>query len=148
MADSETSDCPELLALKKCYNKLTLALPLDDIVPKLISQRVITIADKQEIMAQPSDAKKIQYFLDNTLIRQLSVGNTKEFDIFFNVLKQNMKGGFLAGELEKELEKARREAANNGEFQVDIAYLDAGIPTREYHCYASHIAHERLNLSW
>ena len=115
--------CPEFTALQNCYNKLILALPLDDIVPKLISQRVISISDKQQIMAHPTDSQKIEHFLE-ILRKPLSVGDTKEFDIFLKVLKQNMKGGFLAGELEKELDKAR--------FKVDMAYCDAGIPTGQH----------------
>lgn len=124
---AEEGTCPELLALEKCYNKLTMALPLDDIVPKLISQRVITISDKQQIMAHSTDSQKVEHFLD-ILSKQLSVGNTKEFDIFLKVLKQNMKGGFLAGELEKELEKAR-SASKKVDFEVDVAYRQDGIPT-------------------
>ena len=124
---AEEGTCPELTALQNCYNKLTLALPLDDIVPRLISQRVISISDKQQIMAHPTDAQKVEHFLE-ILRKPLSIGNTKEFDIFLKVLKQNMKGGFLAGELEKELEKARSEKKSTT-FEVDMAYREAGIPT-------------------
>lgn len=123
---AEEGMCPELLALNNCYSKLTMALPLDDIAPKLISQRVISISDKQEIMSHGSDSQRIGHFLD-ILSKQLSTGNTKEFDIFLKVLKQNMKGGFLAGELEKELDKAR--SVNKKAFEVDVAYRDVGIPT-------------------
>ena len=124
---AEEGTCPELTALENCYDKLTLALPLDDIVPKLISQRVISISDKQQIMAHPTDSQKIEHFLE-ILSKPLSVGSTKEFDIFLKVLKQNMKGGFLAGELEKELDKVRSEA-KKPPFEVDMAYREAGIPT-------------------
>lgn len=127
MAEEET--CPEFTALENCYSKLTMALPLDDIIPTLISQRVVTISQKQQIMAHPTDSQKIEYFLD-ILSKQLSVGNTKDFDIFLKVLKQNMKGGFLAAELEKELEKAR--SAAKVDFKVDTAYSGAGIPTGKY----------------
>ena len=122
---AEEGTCPEFLALKNCYNKLTMALPLDDIAPKLISQRVISISDKQEIMSHPTDSQRIGHFLD-ILSKQLAIGNTKEFDIFLKVLKQNMKGGFLAGELEKELEKVR--SVNKKTLEVDVAYRDNAIP--------------------
>ena len=121
MAGECEEKCPELTALKNCYDKLTLALPLDDIAPKLIAQRVISISDKQQIMAHPSGAQRIGHFLD-ILTKQLSVSDTKDFYVFLKLLKQNIKGGFLAAELEKELEKARK---NN----VSTAYQEAGIPT-------------------
>ena len=122
--------CPEFAALENCYSKLTVALPLDDIIPKLISQRVITISEKQQIMAHPTDSQRVEHFLD-MLSKQLSVGNTKDFDIFLKVLKQNMKGGFLAAELEKELDKAR-SVTKEIDFKVDRAYREAGIPTGKY----------------
>lgn len=122
---AEEGTCPELLALENCYSKLTMALPLDDIAPKLISQRVISISDKQEIMAHPTDSQRIGHFLD-ILSKQLTIGNTKEFNIFLKILKQNMKGGFLAGELEKELEKAR--SVTKKAIEIDAAYQESGIP--------------------
>ena len=125
----EGRTCAELTALQNCYNKLTLALPLDDIVPKLISQRVITISDKQAIMAHPTDSLRIEHFLE-VLEKPLSVGDTKKFDIFLKVLKQNMKGGFLAGELEKELEKARPETEKT--FEADKTDLETGISTGRF----------------
>jgi len=124
----DQKECPELTAVRNCYNKLTSALPLDDMMPRLISQRVITIDDKQLIMAEPSDRKKIEYFLDNILIKQLTVGDTDNFNIFLKVLKQNAKGGFLAEELEKELVKARAPP----ELEVSMKYREPGIPTGEY----------------
>lgn len=129
MAEEGKGVCPELTALSNCYNKLTLALPLSDIVPKLISQRVITISDKQKIMAYPSDAQKVGHFLD-ILSEQLSIGDTKNFEIFLKLLKQNIKGGFLAAELEKELEKARcSKIKKEDSDDVSMAYCHAGIPT-------------------
>lgn len=127
--------CPELIALEKCYSKLTLALPLDDIMPKLISLRVITISEKQQIMSHPTDSQKIEHFLD-VLSKQLSIGSTKDFDIFLKVLKQSIKGGFLAGELDKELEKAR-SLTKEKSFAVDTAYCEANIPTGKHQCCVS-----------
>ena len=121
--------CAELTALQNCYNKLTLALPLDDIVPKLISQRVITISDKQAIMAHPTDSQRIEHFLE-ILRKPLSVGDTKNFETFFKILKQNMKGGFLAGELEKELEKARPRTETT--FEAEKTDLVTGISTGRF----------------
>ena len=95
-----------LEALMACYEKLTWALPLNDIAPKLIAKRVMTIPDKQEIATKASDREKVAYFLDKCIVKHLKLGDKKNFDILMEVMKQNRKAAFLVAELEKELEAA------------------------------------------
>jgi len=93
----------ELNALEACFDKLTLALPLDDLTPKLIAKRVMSFSVKQEIAAQPSDRKKVMYFLENCIQKPLSIGDRKNFDLLLDIMRQNRKATFLVEELEKEL---------------------------------------------
>ena len=103
--------CPELTALTNCYDKLTLALPLEDLMPQLITQRVVNLTEKQRIMSKPSDKDRIEYFLDEILMKPLYVGDTDAFTVFLKVLKQNIKCKFLVTELERQLDLARRGEA-------------------------------------
>jgi len=96
----------QLVALMACYEKLTWALPLNDISPKLIAKRVMTFSDKQEIATKASDKDKVAYFLEKCIVKDLKVGEKKNFDILMEIMKQNRKAAFLVEELEKELEAA------------------------------------------
>ena len=93
----------ELKALAACFDKLTWALPLNDLTPKLIAKRVMSISVKQEIAAEPSDKKKVSYFLEKCIQKPLSVGDRKNFDLLLDIMRQNRKAAFLVEELEKEL---------------------------------------------
>ena len=104
MAGGSEETCPEFTALRKCYSSLTVALPLDDMMPQLITQRVVDMTDKERIMSRPSDSDKVGYFLDKVLMKPLNVGDTKMFKIFLSILRQCRKGTSLAAELEKQLD--------------------------------------------
>ena len=93
----------ELSALAACFDKLTWALPLNDITPKLIAKRVMTIPDKQEIATMSSDKQKVTYFLEKCIQKPLSCGDRKNFDHLMDIMRQNRKAAFLVEELEKEL---------------------------------------------
>jgi len=93
----------ELKALAECFDKLTWALPLDDITPKLISKRVLSFSVKQEIAAESSDRKKVAYFLEHCIQKPLSIGDRTNFDHLMEIMKENKKAAFLVDELEKQL---------------------------------------------
>ncbi|XP_065900985.1 uncharacterized protein [Dysidea avara] len=103
----------ELSALAACFDKLTWALPLNDITPKLIAKRVMTIPDKQEIATMSSDKQKVTYFLEKCIQKPLSCGDRKNFDHLMDIMRQNRKAAFLVEELEKELAPPPAEPITN-----------------------------------
>ena len=73
--------------IKKNYDRL-VSLPVKSMLVELISERVISAAQKQRINLL-DDRDKIEYILDEVIIPELRIGIAKSFKGFIEVMEDS-----------------------------------------------------------
>ena len=95
----EKQESPEYNALIEMTNDLCNALPIEDLLPKMITKRVIDFNDKSEIRSERTDRDKVQLFMSK-LTGEMVSGENKRFYNFLDVMKGSSKCGFLVERME------------------------------------------------
>ena len=74
---------------RQCYEQLVSILPIiiADILPKLISERIISIDDKEEIKNMPRPKDKASFILDN-IGRSLEAGAKENFYVLLDIMEE------------------------------------------------------------
>ena len=94
------------------------ALPINDLLPKMISKRVISFQDKDEIRSERTDRDKVQLFLSK-LTGEMASGENERFYRFVNVMKESPKCNFLVKRMEGRISQQMspsRSPTNGGSF--------------------------------
>ena len=89
----------EYNALTEMTESLSTSLPIDDLLPKMISKRVIEISEKAEIRRKGTDRDKVDIFLSK-LTGQMASGENRRFYSFIQVMKESPKCQFLVERME------------------------------------------------
>ena len=97
--EEEKQHTSEYNALIKMTEDLCNALPIGDLLPKMISKRVISFQDKDEIRSERTDRDKVQLFISK-LIGEMASGENKRFYNFVRVMKESPKCDFLVKRME------------------------------------------------
>lgn len=97
--EEENQLSAEYNALIKMTDDLCSALSISDLLPKMITKRVINFEDKAEIRSEPTDHKKVDIFLSK-LIGEVKVRENKRFYSFIEVMKESPKCDFLVTRME------------------------------------------------
>ena len=97
MAQQQTA---EYMALEAMTEDLYNALPISDLLPKMISKRVITFPEKADIRAGGTTREQVDVFLSKLTGEMLSKEN-KRFYAFIEVMKESPKCDFLVERMEK-----------------------------------------------
>ena len=106
----------QLETLVTFYEKICKALPIDDLLPELVTQRVITIDDKTKIAAAgKTESERTQYLLDHYIGRALSVGDPNYFHILLDVMSHSPKCTFLTDAIQCHLSTAVEYQKLSGE---------------------------------
>ncbi|XP_065911522.1 uncharacterized protein [Dysidea avara] len=90
---------------KKCfrsnYRSLIEALPIDELIPSLYQESIITSELKDKIEAQQTHEERARVFLEEAIQRGLDVGYTKSFDQLIEVMSKsdNVTAQYLAQKL-------------------------------------------------
>ena len=101
---SAQKQLPEMDALVTFYDKITKALPVNDLLPELVAQRVITIDDKTTIAANvATDSERTQYLLDHYIARPLSAGDPTCFHKLIDLMSNSAKCSFLVSDIQHHL---------------------------------------------
>ena len=85
------------------------ALPIDDLFPSLISNEVISYTDREAILAERTERRKVLYFLERYLIKGLNCSEVCDtsrlkFHRFLKVLNQYADTGVTQyGDLVKKI---------------------------------------------
>jgi len=81
----------EIQVLKKYFADLCTALPIDDLLPRFVSENIITFDAKKAILANPrgTQSAKTEDFLENTIIRSLQIGCAVHFYKLLKVMKSS-----------------------------------------------------------
>ena len=87
-------------ALTEMTGDLCNALPIDDLLPKMISKRVIDFHDKNEIRSERTDRDKVDLFISK-LMKEMSSRENKRFYKFIEAMKESPKCDFLVRRMEE-----------------------------------------------
>jgi len=91
----------EVKVLKKYFADLCIALPIDDLLPRLVSENIITISVKKAVIANPkgTQSARTEHFLEETIIRSLEVGCADSFYKLLKMMKDSSVSGSSCGQL-------------------------------------------------
>ena len=89
----------EYNALIKMNEDLCNALPIDDLLPKMISKRVIDFREKTDIREEGTDRKKVDLFISK-LTREMITGENGRFYKLIEAMKESSKCDFLVRRME------------------------------------------------
>ena len=108
--------CVELLVLMDMAEDLCNALPINDLLPSLISHHVIDFKDKAEICVHRTENNRVSYFLEKHLDKplQLKTPHTAPFYQFLEVMERSPKCDFLLERIQRRLEEYKSKASSEG----------------------------------
>ena len=89
----------EYHALMKLTEDLCKALPIDDLLSKMISMQVINFQDKGDIRNERTNRDKVDLFISK-LSKEVGSGENGRFYKFINVMKQSAKCDYLVKRME------------------------------------------------
>ena len=104
----------ESVALVKFYKDLCNVLPVDDLLPVLVTQQVITIKNKDLIMTGKTNDERTQCLLDHFISKSLSVGDTTTFYKLLEAMKTSPKCSFLVERINQFLSNIEEEESFSG----------------------------------
>ena len=104
----------EYNALIKMTEDLCNALPISDLLPKMISKRVIDFHDKDEIRSGRTDRDKVELFISK-LTGQMSTGENELFYKFIEAMKESRKCDFLVRRMEGWISHYKRQSGSSSE---------------------------------
>ena len=91
----------EYNALTEMTEDLCNALPIDDLLPKMIAKRVITFQDKAEIRAERTNRDKVELFISKLTGEMISGENKRFYKVINEVMKESPKCDFLVKRMKK-----------------------------------------------
>ena len=100
-SEEETSlrNSAEYNALTEMTETLCTALPIDDLLTKMITKRVIDFNEKAEIRSGRTESEKVDIFISK-LSREMASGENVRFYNFIKVMKESPKCNFLVTTME------------------------------------------------
>ena len=106
---------PEMNALSTFYVKICSALPVDELLPNLVKERVITVNDKTRISASgKTEFERSQYLLDYYIARPLSTGDLTFFNKLLDIMSNSSKSNFLVNEIQHQLSTTMKHQKFSG----------------------------------
>ena len=113
---------PQLDALIAFYAKMCKMLPVDELLPDLVTQRVITIDDKTKIAAAgETESERTQYLLDHYIARPLQAGDPNFLHKLLHVMSGSPKCRILINNIQHHLSTTMEHQKFSGQF---IHYLN------------------------
>ena len=91
------------LSVLQCFcQELQNGLPIDELMPQLVTKKIITINDKLSISQFSKNAtERSKYFLDQYIIKQLLDGDSSAFYKFLEILEASSKCVLLAARIKQ-----------------------------------------------
>ena len=106
---------PELDILSAFYEKICRVLPVDELLPKLVTERVIEVNDKTRISAcGKTEFERSQYLLDYFIARPLSGGDTSLFYKLLDIMSTSSKCEFLIPKMQCQLSSTMKHQKFSG----------------------------------
>ena len=96
--------CPEYHALVDITEDLCEVLPINELIPGLITSRVLDISDIEDLYNQNVGRKEaVERFIRKHLYPDLKLGETSRFLKFIEVMKRSTKCELLVERLEEHI---------------------------------------------
>ena len=110
-----TKQLTESAVLQQFYKDLQNGILLDELLPQLITKRIITIEDKILIAESGRSVnERCQYFLDQYISKPLSAGDSSAFYKFLLIIDASSKYLMLATKIKQSLEVESLQEENPG----------------------------------
>ena len=122
----------EYNALIAMAEDLCNALPISnhDLLPRMISNRVISLQDKIEIRSVSTDRGKVQLLISK-LTEEMALGENDRFYKFLTVMKKSPKCSFLVERMERWISHYKQlQSASPTEFNDTVhtsTYVNIGL---------------------
>ena len=101
---------PQLDALVTFYAKICKTLPIDQLLPVFVAQRIITTDEKTKIAnSGKTEHERTQYFLDFYIAKPLSAGDPSFFHVLLDVMSGSPKCNLLINDIKRHLSIAAME---------------------------------------
>ena len=101
------------------YEKICNTLPVDELLPGLVTQQVITINDKARIAASGvTEFQKAQCLLDYYIARPLAAGDPSFFNKLLELMSTSSKCDFLENEMRHYFSTAMKHKKFSSEFII------------------------------
>ena len=92
----------ESIVLQQFYRDLQNGIPIDDLLPQLVTKRIITINNKTLISNISGDVnERCQYFLDQYISKPLSEGDPSAFYKLLQILSASPQCIMLAAKIKQ-----------------------------------------------
>ena len=112
---------PELDVLSTFYEKICSILPIDELLPKFVTERIITIYNKQKISSSgKTEFERSQYLLDYYIARPLSVGDLSFFNKLLDIMSTISKCSFLINDIQCHLSTTMKYQKFSGKFMATV----------------------------
>ena len=110
-----TKQLSESAVLQQFYKDLQNGILFDELLPQLITKRIITIEDKILIAESGRSVnERCQYFLDQYISKPLSAGDSSAFYKFLLIIDASSKYLMLATKIKQSLEVESLQEENPG----------------------------------
>ena len=114
---------PELDVLSTFYEKICSTLPVDELLPKLVTERILTVNDKTKISAyDKTEYEKSQHLLDYFIARPLAVGDASLFNKLLDIMTTSSKCSFLISGIQHQLSTTMKHQKFSGMFISNYVY--------------------------
>jgi len=95
------------------YEKLVNVIPVEEVLRKLLTKRVINLSDKQIIMSEKSDVSRAECLIDNYIMRRLSTGEDGPLLTLLDAMRESGKCDDIVKKIYKELGMEMPQSKNH-----------------------------------
>ena len=91
-SQASTQELVELKVLHQFYDDLQLVLPIDKLLPQLVTKKIVTINDKILIAESGRNInERAQFFLEHYIAQPLSAGDSASFYKLLQIMDASIK---------------------------------------------------------
>ena len=115
--EASTQELVESEVLHHFYKDLQIVLPIDELLPQLVTKKIITINDKILVTESGKNInERAQFFLDHYIARPLSAGDPASFYKLLQIMDASIKCKVLANKIKKSLKIESLQDKISGEY--------------------------------
>ena len=104
-SQASTQELVELKVLNQFYDDLQIVLPIDKLLPQLVTKKIVTINDKILISESGKNInERSQFFLEHYIAKPLSAGDPVMFYRLLQVMDASNKCIVLAAKIKQSLD--------------------------------------------
>ena len=114
----------ESQVLQQFYERLQIVLPIDELLPRLVSKKIIAINDKILITESGRNInERCRFFLDHYIAKPLSAGDPTPFYKLLQAMDTSVNGIALATKIQQSLMIESLQDKISGKFEVGYIHI-------------------------